>query len=500
MKLLTKVIPNWPKLAWVASISAKERELTVLHGPMVETTDRWIAEAVWAGDFGAGDFDRTELVFGTGIRCGDGIVEFVSSGTTFDRLWHTTHQGKIWVANSLPGLMAVTGLQLQEDYPHYRHDLHTIKQGLQARTKGLPTNGPSVISTYFNNLKLVDGELTEVEKVDTAPSFKCYEDYRSYLFKTAEMLQENLASPLRNHRVSTLCGISSGYDSCATAVVARAAGCTDTVTIKDSTSFWRGSDSGKPVADALGMNCREYSRTATAYPLEESVWAACAWGGMLNWTLFDYPEPLCLFFSGCHGEKMWDRLDHDHPDPFVRRDIASLGFCEFRLFKGVWQCVVPFWGVRHSAELKKITNSAEMRPWYMNQDYDKPIARRIVEEAGVPRTAFGQTKKNAVLPDPFPWPRSASAQASFRDELRRQGRFAPGRPLAELIRRTASIESLLHQNINSKLGIKKRLRPWNHIGGSSALFCWANAQVQTRYASGLKKAVNLDNSVVSNLP
>ena len=115
--------------------------------------------------------------------------------------------------------------------------------------------------------------------------------------------------------------------------------------------------------------------------MEEAIWAATGRAGILNWTQFDYPEPLCLMFTGCHGEKMWDRVCHDHPDPFVRRDEASLGFCEFRLFKGVFQCVVPFWGVRHSHELRAITLSDEMKPWYMNRDYDKPIARRIVEDA-----------------------------------------------------------------------------------------------------------------------
>ena len=36
----------------------------------------------------------------------------------------------------------------------------------------------------------------------------------------------------------------------------------------------------------------------------------------------------------------------------------------------------------------------EMYPYYMNTDYDKPIARRIVEEAGIPRDAFGGKNKN----------------------------------------------------------------------------------------------------------
>ena len=195
------------------------------------------------------------------------------------------------------------------------------------------------------------------------------------------------------------------------------------------------------------MACIEYARTSREYPMEETVWAGCAWSGMLNWTLFDYPSPPCLFFTGCHGEKMWDRVDHDHPDPFVRRDIASLGFCEFRLHQGAWQCTLPFWGVRHADQLKQVTLSEEMRPWCMGVDYDKPIARRLVEEAGVPRTLFGQSKKNSVLPDPFLWPRSPSAQQSFREFLRRQGIIAPGHRAVSFFRLAGIVELLLQQNI-----------------------------------------------------
>ncbi len=54
MKLIPKLIPDWPKLAWVALIVKDLDEVHVLHGPMVETSDDWIVEAVWAGNFSTG--------------------------------------------------------------------------------------------------------------------------------------------------------------------------------------------------------------------------------------------------------------------------------------------------------------------------------------------------------------------------------------------------------------------------------------------------------------
>ena len=38
-----------------------------------------------------------------------------------------------------------------------------------------------------------------------------------------------------------------------------------------------------------------------------------------------------------------------------------------------------------------------MQPWSIGGTYDRPIARRIGEEAGVPREAFGQTKLATVV-------------------------------------------------------------------------------------------------------
>jgi hypothetical protein len=40
---------------------------------------------------------------------------------------------------------------------------------------------------------------------------------------------------------------------------------------------------------------------------------------------------------------------------------------------------------------------AEMAPWSIGGEYDRPIPRRIVEEAGVERDSFGQSKKAVAV-------------------------------------------------------------------------------------------------------
>ena len=84
---------------------------------------------------------------------------------------------------------------------------------------------------------------------------------------------------------------------------------------------------------------------------------------------------------------------------FTGLSLGGIG--EFRLYRGVFHCPVPFWGMRHLRELWEITASEAMQSWAVPGDYDRPIPRRIVEEAGVPRGAFGRRKKNTSHDEPF---------------------------------------------------------------------------------------------------
>ena len=123
MRLMPKSLPQWPKLAWLAVFQDGSRTIPVYHGPMVEVSEEWVAEAVWAGTFGSGDFDQTDLVFGSGVRCRGGKVVFVTAGTGADRLWYCCHKRNWHVSNSLPALLASTGLSLRDDYDRYTFDI-----------------------------------------------------------------------------------------------------------------------------------------------------------------------------------------------------------------------------------------------------------------------------------------------------------------------------------------------------------------------------------------
>jgi hypothetical protein len=69
---------------------------------------------------------------------------------------------------------------------------------------------------------------------------------------------------------------------------------------------------------------------------------------------------------------------------------------EFRLRVGFVKVAIPFFGAARAEDIDKISNSGEMEFWRLGNDYDKPIPRRILETAGVPRGLFGVRKDGGV--------------------------------------------------------------------------------------------------------
>ena len=479
IQLVATLVPKWPKLAWLADIAEGSHTLRLLHGPCVEVHDDWFAEAVWCGDFAAGDFDRTDLIFGSGARLRGQDVVFVTSGTTLDRLWYRQSEGRLRVSNSLPVLCAHADVSLLEDRPFDR-DTATV-WGAPDCSRTFPVDSGEISVAWFGNLVYSGGRLREQIKPDTAPPFRRYEDYVQYLVDSARGLGENLRASGRRFGVTPFATVSSGYDSPAVAWIAKHAGCRQAVTIRNSTSLWRGSDSGAAIAERLGMSCRTYRRTARDYPHEAAVWAACGRPSLLSWSLFDYPEPVSAMFLGYHGDTMWSYVRTPHP-----YTMFDLGMGELRLCVGTLLCVIPYWGMRHLAEVDVITLSDEMAPWRLGTSYDRPIARRILEEAGVPRGAFGVRKKDTSHESPFRWPYSPEARSSFADYLRGRGLLAPPDWLLSLIRCAAHTEKLLHHNIFGKLGLHKRLRLWQRLAGVSLLPHWANEELKGRYREALR--------------
>jgi hypothetical protein len=126
-----------------------------------------------------------------------------------------------------------------------------------------------------------------------------------------------------------------------------------------------------------------------------------------------------------------------------------------------------------------------MAPWRLGNDYDRPLARRMVEEAGVGRERFGMRKMNTAITSQFLWPFTRGAQESFSRFLRERG-VQPYRPGAvRWIRRLALADNLVQRNVFKKLGRGVRRRWWYRHPARKLLFVWANDQLRARYESAL---------------
>lgn len=436
--------PRLPPLAWVATLRSGETGVAVRRGARTEAGDGWLCEAAWAGEFEPGAFDRTPLVFGSGIRVREDGVRFVSPGTTVDRLWTWTDDGGglRHVSNSLVQLLAEAGARPVPTYEGYGSDLESIVGGLQAYRRRLPVDAGRLEVVYFENLHWDGSRLVRVPKPSLERSFPSFAAYRSFLGETARLLVDNATSALRDHPAELLTSISGGYDSPAVSVVAREAGCRDAVTIHQARSPvpFR-ADTGRRVGEMLGLDVAVYDRDLAIGPAELRFWAAKGTPRDVNLGIFDYPGPVCLFLSGFHGDKVWTTKEHDTSRRIVRGDTSGLGFAEDRLHRGVLHCPVPYWGVRKMDEIHRISLSGEMEPWRLHSDYDRPVPRRIVEEAGVPRDAFAR-RKSVTTSAWRPLPHTPELRRDFAAYVAEQG----GEPVPG---RLTSLRATLHWYLDS---------------------------------------------------
>jgi hypothetical protein len=435
MRLRYTPVSDWPPLAWLARCRPRAPAIDVFHGPRVERAADWFCEAVWDGAFAAGDLDRTDLVYGSGARAraGDGVC-FVSSGSTVDRLQSIDAGDASWVSNSLPCLLGAVGATLDPTYPGYLPDLKSISKGLARYTRALATSAGPVRLTYYHNLRWDGTRLVETPKPPGPgpEAFRTFGAYRGFLAGTIGRLAENMEAPSRVERYRLLGTISSGYDSAAAAALARPYGLTEAISFGSASSGEP--DSGEIIADVLGVRLTILARHAwrASSFAEVPFVAADAKGEDVYFKGAESALDGRVLLTGFHGDRVWDRAARSDAD-FVRGDQSGLSLSEYRLWAGFLHCPLPFAGGRQADAIRAVSRSRELAPWHTGSYYSRPICRRILEDAGVPRDAFGRWKKSvSVLFSAQEGFLTPSSLADYRfwlerhaDEWRRRGLVPP---------------------------------------------------------------------------
>ncbi|HEX5473883.1 MAG TPA: hypothetical protein VFX12_04395 [Vicinamibacterales bacterium] len=400
----------------------------------MEVADEWFCEATWAGPFQDGGFDQTDIVAGSGGRVRDGQMVFVTSGSTVDRLQALETPTGPWVSNSLACLLAASGARIDEATGKYFWIFRTIVGGLGKYRRTLPTSAGPVQLVYFDNFVWDGATLSRRAKPGLGRDFSTFDRYASFLERSTSALAENAGAPQRGHKYELLSTASSGYDSSTVTVLARRAGATMVLSFDQAR---RGlDDSGEPLARCLGMTPITVQRSAWMEngPLPEVPFLASdAHGGDVFFSGAGTLLANKVLLTGYHGDKVWAKESPSCDASIVRGDQSGLSVTEYRLGIGMIHCPISFWGVRQIRDLHAISNAPDMAPWDVPGDYSRPICRRIVESAGVPRELFGQAKKATwvllLRNRNFLSPTSASDYFAWLSERRwqwiRRGRMPP---------------------------------------------------------------------------
>jgi hypothetical protein len=159
---------------------------------------------------------------------------------------------------------------------------------------------------------------------------------------------------------------------------------------------------------------------------------------------------------------------------------------EFRLRVGFIHVPAAYFGGVRQPDMLAIAKSAEMRPWSVGGDYDRPIPRRILEEKGVPREAFGYRKRVACRPVP-----ARDSLRRFMNEHRRPGDRIPHfihRKLMRLAREVVRAACFCIRHFGFGRGLADRAYDWMSEYRVQDRFkvAWGVSILLDRYRSALR--------------
>ena len=392
-----------PKLGWIATLDLKNGALRVSHGRAVECRPRFMVEGVWDGPFEDGDFHRGAHLFGSGIRREDDAIYFMPSCALVDRLMFCRDGDQLLVSNSLLALLAVTGAELDPKHD-YLDEGKAIILGVDDYETAFHVKHPSIEAFHqlFHKAIVVrDGEIS-FERTIGVREFNDFADYYGMLRERLAAVCDNARDPARQSPVDLYGTLSNGYDSTAVTTIVRELGVPEFFTYVGSwgpKSLGAREHETAPIAEALGVKTVPL-RAPSEPDIGDELLLRAAIPIAVQVPLLSmarYVEDhsdVSAVFTGFHGDIIWDM---NVPEEFVsesiiRHDMSGLDLSELRLKSGFFNVAVPFFFAASIESVVAVSRSGEMEPWRVNKRYDRPISRRIVETAGVPREAFGFLK------------------------------------------------------------------------------------------------------------
>jgi hypothetical protein len=419
-----------PRLGWIAIVDTEKHTVKAIHGENVEYRKDWMVEGVWDDDFVKGDFHKTEVFFGSGMRVTDNKIYFVSSTSLSDRILFCQEDKKIMVSNSLLLLLGYTASRLDVNHD-YREESESVKEkGIKAYDRDFRIIHPTIKQfkqVFFENIVIEDNKINFEFKSQKKVKIKTYEEYYELLLKELNALKENYQSRHRKTKIKPYSTISSGYDSTAVSVLVKKIGVNECFSGNRINGVIRRAkkEVGCEIAKRLGykkVNVLEINRKriskdelyflSTNYPkFSKSVWCEISLHSMVK--AIELKGSASVVFTGYRGH-IWDAESdekYQQGDLKSHGAIGGLNLTEVRLKAGFFNVAVPYIFATRSKEIFEISKSPEMSYWKLNKPYDRPIPRRIVEDSGVDRYFFGINKQHITTT--YMWPMNKQNRKLF---------------------------------------------------------------------------------------
>lgn len=492
MKISYKQIDKLPPLAWIADID--KSFITVLHGRNVETKESFFVEGAWNGSFLEGDFSSSDWFCGTGGFVDNKGITFSTPTHVTSALFTSTYSEKVLVSNSLHFLCAYAGYNVDPQYLDYEIDFNKILYGINNYKESIHILGNNkkdvdVKVHYFRDININERGLITVSQKKKSSPFKSFKDYYTKLTAAIGGMVENAQDKNRKLSYELITTTSKGYDAPCCATIAHIFGCNTAVTFRAEGKY--AEDSGVDVAKSLHYE-HIIERDANSYLKNESLIEAEAFasgdlGTDLQFSAFDDIFKNKLVFIGERGDKVWAYSFPSCNDELSFDDqITGLGASERRLWLGYIPVPMPLFGASSWSSIQKISQSEEMRPWSLGNNYDRPIPRRICEEAGVDRQLFGISKHGAGIVLRYDWGNRAkrrlsiTASHSFSEYVKKVGKPNVLQKLLYFWKARKIYLSRLGINISDKQTFIEK----SQIANATSvryLFPWASEIIQNRY-------------------
>ncbi len=470
-----------PKLAWYAVIDRREGTVDVEAGRFVEIdpspSPQWVVAGMWDGEFSQGDFHTAEHVYGSGLRVDGDEVVVVPAHSTVDRCVYA-RDGHVWhVSNSLVVLLGRLGARIDAERDH-RPWGESMSFGVYNYLRQFNVVHPrlSVMSQLiFEALHIDAAGEASYRFHDRRREFKDFADYVAQFTGALTRLWKNATDPKRARPMRAVGSTSRGYDSGTVLAVVQPIVGAPLISWTAPKSNTRvpdvlqklmkanlSDDDGSEISAKLGASPRYLDLDYSKIPgeLEAWCWATAQISPELAFhsllaeaETHDVPT---VFFAGHTGDGVWELglSELMQTGQIIRGAQSGYALIEARARYGVVDCSAPYVFARSVGSMHRVSGSDEMKPWQLKNGYDRPICRRILEERGVPREAFGWGKK-AVAQD-LESPQGEALRERFFET-------SPWSPLTESI----------YRGVNLGLYFGKRSGSFVKFRGDRAKIVWS---------------------------